>query len=80
MHDTSLDEYVGESIRMGSDIFEQSERTGILVEEIKKGIWPAIEEFLLEHKEWSLKKRYLNNNGLTILEKKKLNIKYLKIL
>ena len=69
MHDTTLDEYFGESLRMGWDVFEQSKATGIPIEEIKKGVGPAIEEFLLENKEWSLKKRYLNNNGLTILEK-----------
>ena len=70
MHDTTIDEYIGESLRMGWNIFEQSETTGIPVEEIKKGLQPAIEEFLLENKEWVLKERYLNNNGLTILEKK----------
>ena len=69
MHDTTIDEYFGESLRMGMDVFEQSKTTGIPIEEIKKGVWPAIEEFLLENKEWSLKERYLNNNGLTILEK-----------
>ena len=69
MHDTTIDEYFGESLRMGCDVFEQSKTTGIPIEEIKKGVWPAIEEFLLENKEWSLKERYLNNNGLTILEK-----------
>ena len=70
MHDTTIDEYIGESLRMGWNISEQSETTGIPVEEIKKGLQPAIEEFLLENKEWVLKERYLNNNGLTILEKK----------
>ena len=33
------------------------------------GIWKAIEEFLVEHKEWKIKHRYTNNNGLLILEK-----------
>ena len=69
MHDTTIDGYLGESLRMGWDIFEQSSITGMPVEEIKKGLWPAIEEFLFKNKEWSLKKRYSNNNGLTILEK-----------
>ena len=69
MHDTTIDEYFGESLRMGWDVFEQSKTTGIPIEEIKKGVWPAIEEFLLENKEWSLKERYLNNNGLTYFKK-----------
>lgn len=36
----------------------------------KKGIWPAIEEFLTENEDWSIEKRLKNNNGLTILSKK----------
>jgi cephalosporin hydroxylase len=35
----------------------------------KSGLWPAIEEFLNTNKNWIIKKRYTNNNGLTILEK-----------
>jgi hypothetical protein len=35
-----------------------------------KGIWPAVELFLEENKNWELKERYTNNNGLTILERK----------
>jgi len=35
-----------------------------------RGIWPAVEEFLVEHPEWEIKERYLNNNGLTILKRK----------
>jgi len=35
-----------------------------------KGIWPAIEEFLEENKnEWVLVKRYMHNNGFTIIER-----------
>ena len=34
------------------------------------GLWPAIEEFLEKHPEWSIKERFTNNNGLTILVKK----------
>ena len=42
-----------------------------LVKKVKepKGLWPAIEEFLQEHPEWTIKERFTNNNGLTILEK-----------
>lgn len=38
------------------------------VEEIKCGLWKAIEDFLLVNPNWKLKERYINNNGLTILE------------
>lgn len=34
-----------------------------------KGIWPAIEEFLHENKNWKIKERFTNNNGLTVIEK-----------
>jgi predicted O-methyltransferase YrrM len=32
-----------------------------------RGLWPAIEEFLQEHPEWTLAARLTNNNGLTVL-------------
>lgn len=35
------------------------------------GIWRAIEEFLQENPQWKLEKRYMNNNGLTILKNEK---------
>jgi hypothetical protein len=34
-----------------------------------KGLWPAVEEFLTENKNWVLNKRFTHNNGLTILER-----------
>ncbi len=36
----------------------------------KVGLWPAIEEFLEDNKDWELLERKTNNNGLTILHKK----------
>lgn len=33
------------------------------------GIWPAIEEFILENPHWSVHERFTNNNGLTILKR-----------
>ena len=35
----------------------------------KKGLWPAVEDFLANHPEWSLLERRLNNHGFTILER-----------
>jgi cephalosporin hydroxylase len=67
LHDTTVDGEYGESIRMGWNILEQSKASGIPVEEIARGLWPAVEEFLKEHPEWVLKERYTNNNGLTVL-------------
>jgi len=70
LHDTTVDEWMGETIRLGWSAEEQSKTTGFPVEEINKGLWPAVEEFLEKHKGvWELKKRYTNNNGLTILSR-----------
>ena len=69
MHDTTVDEWAGETIRCKLNPKEQSEKTGIPVHEITKGLWPAIREFLTAHPEWTLRERYNNNNGLTILER-----------
>jgi len=69
MHDTTVDEWVGETIRNGWNAQQQSKETGIPVDEINKGLWPAIEEFLKDHPEWNIEKRYTHNNGLTILKR-----------
>jgi hypothetical protein len=70
LHDTTVDGEEGESIRLGSNIVEQVEKSGFTEEEIRKGLWPAVEEFLAEHPTWILKERYTNNNGLTVLMRK----------
>ena len=69
MHDTTVDEWAGETIRLKWNPQEQSEQTGIPIHEITKGLWPAIREFLALHPEWIIRERYNNNNGLTILER-----------
>jgi len=68
-HDTTVDAEYGETIRAGWDAEEQSKISGIPVNEINKGIWPAITDFLENNKDWILYKRYHNNNGFTILVK-----------
>ena len=68
-HDTTVDGEYGETIRAGWDAVEQSKKTGIPVNEINRGIWPAITDFLESNKDWILYKRYVNNNGFTILVK-----------
>ncbi len=70
MHDTTIDGEIGESVRNGWDINKQSIETGMSVEEIYKGLWPAVEEFLESNNDWYLVKRFTNNNGLTIIGKK----------
>jgi len=69
LHDTTVDEWEGETLRIGWNASEQSKTSGIPIEEICKGLWPAVEEFLTLHPEWEIEKRYTNNNGLTILKR-----------
>ena len=69
MHDTTVDEWDGETVRCNLNAELQSTRYGFQIEEIKKGLWPAISEFLIEHPEWKILERYTNNNGLTILKR-----------
>ena len=72
LHDTTVDEWYGETIRNecnGWNAVEQSKDSGIPVEEIRKGLWPAIEEFLSAHPEWTIELRLTNNNGLTVLRR-----------
>ena len=70
MHDTTVDEIYGESMRLGLNIHQQCIETGWERQEIEGGLWKAIEEFLETHPEWSLYQRFVNNNGLTILKRK----------
>jgi hypothetical protein len=70
MHDTTVDEIYGETIRSGWDAVKQSKESGFPIEEINKGLWPAVVEFLLNNSEWYVKERFTNNNGLTILARK----------
>jgi hypothetical protein len=70
MHDTTVDELLGESIRNGWNVYNQSMQSGFPVDEINKGLWPAIVEFLEENTNWELHERFTNNNGLTILKRK----------
>lgn len=69
LHDTTVDEWIGETVRVGWNPVKQSNESGIPVEEILKGLWPAVEEFLQSHPEWKIELRLTNNNGLTVLSR-----------
>jgi beta-1,4-mannosyl-glycoprotein beta-1,4-N-acetylglucosaminyltransferase len=73
MHDTTIDEFTSEAIRANlseEQIINLSHSSRLSVNDIKMGLWPAIEDFLKNNPEWALHERYTNNNGLTILKKK----------
>lgn len=67
MHDTEADGIVGESQRHGWDIKEQAQKSGYPEEEIRDGLQRAVREFLAEHAEWKLIRRYHYSCGLTVL-------------
>lgn len=70
MHDTTIDEFEGETIRGNHDPHIQSQLFQIPVEEIMCGLGRAITEFLENNSEWELKEKLTNNNGLTVLRRK----------
>jgi hypothetical protein len=67
MHDTEVDRVHGESVRCNWNTSMQSLQTNIPEDEIRKGLEPAIAEFLVEHPEWAIEFVKVNNNGLTCL-------------
>jgi hypothetical protein len=69
MHDTTVDEFYGETIRLSMNAQQQHEITGFPLEEINCGLGPAIHEFLTNHPEWKLRDQFTNNNGLTVLQR-----------
>ena len=69
MHDTEVDKINGECLRNGWSPERMAQISNIPVEEHKIGLQKAIDEFLEQNKEWSIKEVYTNNNGLTILKR-----------
>jgi hypothetical protein len=70
LHDTTVDEWAGEVVRTGSNATLLAQQTGYPEDELTRGLWPAVAEFLAEHSsDWELAARYTNNNGLTVLER-----------
>jgi len=69
MHDTTVDGEFGETLRTNMDGLKQSQETGIPLDEIYKGLMPAIYEFLTDNPNWVIKEIFENNNGLTVLER-----------
>lgn len=71
MHDTEVDGVIGESVRLGLDCEKQAEASGYPVDEIRKGLKLAVDEFLESHgDEWVMTHHFTENNGLTILTRR----------
>ena len=76
MHDTTIDEFTSEAIRANlteEHIKELSISSSMSVDDVKMGLWTAIEDFLKNNNDWVLYERFTNNNGVTILKKKVYN-------
>ena len=73
LHDTTTDGEVGEVVRArfsDKDNGVFAAKLGWPTEDVTRGLWLAVEEFLAEHVgEWELLKRWENNNGLTVLQR-----------
>ena len=71
MHDTTVDEIHGESMRTihNCNPEEQSRVSGIPLDEVLRGLGPAIDEFLSDNSDWILHEKFTNNYGLTILKR-----------
>jgi len=70
LHDTTIDALLGESVRMQMDIAAQVAQSGYPEHEIRRGVWPAVVEFVDAHvDEWKIARRWANCNGLTVLER-----------
>jgi methyltransferase family protein len=70
LHDTTVDELIGETVRLKTNIIGQMGSTGWQMGEIVVGLWPAVTEFLVAHPEWEIEARYAHCNGLTILRRR----------
>lgn len=68
IHDTTVYEYRDDPWYTGWCLGNYSEYPAEY-DRTKKGLWPAIQDFLVKHPEWSVYKRLYNNNGLTILKR-----------
>lgn len=71
LHDITVDGIFGEAIRNGWDAVQISKETGYRVEDINKGLQPAVDEFLESHPEWKVKELFTNCNGLLVMERVK---------
>jgi hypothetical protein len=70
LHDTETDRDAGESVRLGSDVAQQSTQSGYPVANIRQGLRRAVVEFLVANAEWDVVRQYRNNNGLTVLARR----------
>ena len=52
LHDSKIDEFVSESVRCGANCKALAVQNDWKLTDVQRGIWPAIEKFVEDHKEW----------------------------
>ena len=72
LHDTTIDAEKSEVIRQPWEynINDLIRKLGWSRSELEIGLWPAVTEFLDNNNDWKLHRRFVYNNGLTILKRK----------
>jgi hypothetical protein len=65
MHDTS--EPFGD--RDDNEYYGDYSEYPTHIDRSKRGLWPAVEDFLKKHPEWTVHERYYNNHGFTVLKR-----------
>lgn len=66
LHDTSAPWAYADDVMYEGDYSEYPET----IDRKKRGLWPAVQDFLSKHPEWELQERRFNNHGFTILVRK----------
>jgi hypothetical protein len=70
LHDTETDGEEGEVVRMGWDVQQMATETGLTPRDLRRGLRPAIQEFLEAFPQWQRYRHFPNNNGLTVLRRR----------
>jgi len=70
LHDTETDGEEGEVGRMGWDVQQMARETGLTPQDLRRGLRPAIQEFLETFPQWQRHRHFSNNNGLTVLRRR----------
>jgi len=71
IHGTTTYGTVSQSVLLGWDVATQAAEQGMKVEEVEKGLKPAIEEFVGMNVEWVVEREVEEGNGLTVLARRK---------
>ncbi len=67
IYGTTIDKWTSEYIRKKVNIKEQLKETTFPIDEIKKGLYPAIQEFIDNNPNWTISTHDNKKGGLTIL-------------